>query len=590
MITTLQPLASLSFAELRDRLTARVDELNNADSLDLTEALHYLVKLPISAHTADSVEALVQLARNFLSAARPTDALEAASRAAHCAIALKDKALQARARRMEGVALTDLGRFSEAMIVNSDQLSLARELRDKKKEMLAISCCGQVCAAMGQLHAAVQYYERALELIEESRWEGEEAIVRNNLADCALRLRAPEFGLRALSQLPTSPPQNTRDAIISLASRGTLARLHLLIGDIVGARNIAKECTSLSKMARDERQTQSTEALLGLIDVCSGEAATGLIRISKALDYARRFNHTDVADYLGVCIDANEAAGYPDRALDYLQELVQWKRQSVESDFVPLPDGGFTESIQFQSGTSRLDDGLMAKAHSLQTCLLDRIQRFTEVAINAEIASGHDLYRTFRLGNLAARLATAIGLTDQRVASLRLGAQLCNVGMIAIPDRILQKATSLSEAEYEILRDHTRFGCELLRKSKLQMLDAACVIAEQHHERYDGSGYPRGLSGEAISKEARIVGICDAFDAMTHRRSRNVKSMSAHEALRELHRVAGSQFDGPYVEVFIDLIQNEIPKHRNLDAFLAEGAEDFEYVRARARTEIVIQK
>jgi HD-GYP domain-containing protein (c-di-GMP phosphodiesterase class II) len=590
MGTTHQSLASLSFAELRDRLTARVNELDNADSLDLTEVLHYLVQLPISAHTADSIEALVQLARNFLSAARPTDSLEAASHAVRCAIALQDKALRARARRMEGVALTDLGRFAEAMIVNSDQLMLARELKDKKKEMLAISCCGQVCVAMGQLDAAVRYYERALELIEENQWEGEEAIVRNNLADCALRMRAPEFGLRALSRLPTAPPQNTRDAIIALASRSTLARLHLLVGDIVSARNLAKDCTSLSIMARDERQTHSTEVTLGLIDVCSGEVAAGLMRINKALDYARCLNQTDIADYLGACIDAQEAAGYPDRALEYLEELVQLKRKAIEGEVVPLPDTDFTELIQVQNRISPFDDGLLAKVHSLQTVVLERIQRLVEMAINAEIASGHDLYRTFRLGNLAARLAEAIGFTAQRVASLKLGAQLCNIGMIAMPDRILQKADSLSQGEHQILCDHTRFGGELLRKSKLRVLDSACVIAEQHHERYNGTGYPHGLKREEISEEARLVAICDAFDAMTHRRSRNAKSMSAHEALRELHRVAGSQLDGSYVEAFIDLIQNEIPKHRNLDAFLAEGAEDFEYVRARARAETVIQK
>ena len=69
-----------------------------------------------------------------------------------------------------------------------------------------------------------------------------------------------------------------------------------------------------------------------------------------------------------------------------------------------------------------------------------------------------------------------------------------------------------------MLRGHTEYGAELLRKSKLQILDVAAVIAEQHHEHYDGSGYPHGLSGEAIAEEARIVAVCDAFDAMTHRR------------------------------------------------------------------------
>ena len=177
---------------------------------------------------------------------------------------------------------------------------------------------------------------------------------------------------------------------------------------------------------------------------------------------------------------------------------------------------------------------------------------------------------------------------EGRIAPFALGAQLSNIGMMAIPSRILQNPRGLSENERNILCAHTQFGAELLRKSKLLSLDVAIMIAEQHHERYDGSGYPRGLSGEAIAEEARIVAICDAFDAMTHKRPSRGTPLSVEGALSELKQGAGSQFDPRLVNAFVELIERELSQHADFDEFLAEGANEVEYVRVRARMEALI--
>lgn len=157
-----------------------------------------------------------------------------------------------------------------------------------------------------------------------------------------------------------------------------------------------------------------------------------------------------------------------------------------------------------------------------------------------------------------------------------------------MPARILQKRRGLSESERHVMRAHTQYGAELLRKSKLQIVDVAARVAEQHHERYDGSGYPHSLSGEAISEEARIVSICDASDAMTHRRLWRLNPLSVQAALNELRRGAGSQFDPQLANAFIGFIQREFWEHDDFDAFLAEGADELEYVRARTRMEVLI--
>jgi HD-GYP domain-containing protein (c-di-GMP phosphodiesterase class II) len=364
----------------------------------------------------------------------------------------------------------------------------------------------------------------------------------------------------------------------------------LLVGDVDAARVHARASARLSKVARMEKVARSTEAVLGLIAVLSGAVKRGLSVVDRELTFARDANHTELPDYLSICIDAYEAAGYSDRALEYLYELVAWKKKSVETAVLPLQYEGLTNSIQFQTGISLFDNGLFAKAYSLESGVRDRIQRLVETAINAEIGGGHDIYRPFRVANLARYLAASLGWNHQRIASLVLGAQLCNIGMIAIPARILVKPDRLSEGENNVLHSHTEYGADLLRRSKLQVLDIAAVIAEQHHEHYDGSGYPHGLSGEAIAEEARIVAVCDAFDAMTHKRPSRQTPLSIDAALRELMQGAGRQFDPPLVNAFVEFIQRESSRQDDFDAFLSEGADEIEYVRVRARMEALIDE
>ena len=275
--------------------------------------------------------------------------------------------------------------------------------------------------------------------------------------------------------------------------------------------------------------------------------------------------------------------------MGYLEELFELRKKSVEADIAQVPYEGSVEPLFFRTGSSLAEGELLVKAQLLRATIEGRLQRFVETAINAEITSGHDLYRTFRVAKLARLLAAERGFDEQRRASLAVGAQLCNVGMMAIPVRILQKRRGLSVGELVVLRDHTLYGAELLRRSKLRILEGASVIAAQHHERYDGSGYPQGLRGEEIGEEARIVAICDAFDAMTHRRPWRRSPLSVQAALKEISRGATSQFDPILAGLFVDLVHREFWKHDDFDAFLADGAHEHEYVRDRARIEKLLK-
>ena len=119
-----------------------------------------------------------------------------------------------------------------------------------------------------------------------------------------------------------------------------------------------------------------------------------------------------------------------------------------------------------------------------------------------------------RMAHVAGLIAEGLGLPEEEARLIELAAPLHDMGKIAIPDAILLKPGPLTDQETQIMRRHPRIGHELLSGSQNRFIQAGATVALRHHERYDGSGYPDGLVGEAIPLEARIVAVADVFDAL----------------------------------------------------------------------------
>ncbi|MCG7343143.1 HD-GYP domain-containing protein [Sporosarcina sp. ACRSL] len=136
---------------------------------------------------------------------------------------------------------------------------------------------------------------------------------------------------------------------------------------------------------------------------------------------------------------------------------------------------------------------------------------------------------------------------------LRWGSYFHDIGKLSIPLEILNKPGKLTREEWDIMKSHSSIGANIMRAHPVQWLKDAAFIVEQHHERYDGTGYPRGLKGDEISLEASIVSVVDAFDAMTTERVYK-EAISIEEAIAELKRGKGTQFHPKVVEHFIKVI------------------------------------
>jgi diguanylate cyclase (GGDEF)-like protein/putative nucleotidyltransferase with HDIG domain len=157
----------------------------------------------------------------------------------------------------------------------------------------------------------------------------------------------------------------------------------------------------------------------------------------------------------------------------------------------------------------------------------------------------------------AVATAEALGLPRDRVATIRAAALLHDIGKIGVPDSILNKQGPLTEAEWEPVREHPELGVEILRHV-IDLVNCLPAILH-HHEHYNGAGYPGGLRNNDIPLEARILAIADAYDAITSLRPYRSR-LSSQEALAELRRCAGTQFDPELVEVFCQIIEPALSK------------------------------
>jgi putative two-component system response regulator len=186
-------------------------------------------------------------------------------------------------------------------------------------------------------------------------------------------------------------------------------------------------------------------------------------------------------------------------------------------------------------------------AQAVRDAHIDTLRRLTRAVEYHDGATGAHIER---VGEHAAAIGRAIGLEPARVELLRIAAPLHDIGKIAVPGAILRKPEPLTDVERSLIEQHTERGRELLQGSGNDVLELAATIAWTHHERWDGGGYPRGLVGEAIPLEGRIVAVADVFDALTSDRPYR-GAIGVDEALATIAGESGKSFDPAVVEAFL---------------------------------------
>ncbi|HWP35537.1 MAG TPA: HD domain-containing phosphohydrolase [Thermodesulfobacteriota bacterium] len=328
-----------------------------------------------------------------------------------------------------------------------------------------------------------------------------------------------------------------------------------IITDVL-SRRLARDgytvITASSAAEARARVAESRPAVL-LADIqMPGESGLDL------LAWARRYD-PDLAVIMITALGAVSAAVQALRAgaADYilkpfnLEQVSIAVRRALERRQALITNRAYREGLEAMVAES-------TRAHAEAVREIQATYDATLRALGAALSyrEGSSPHHSRRVAAIAGAIAQRLALAPAERDALERAALLHDIGKIAIPDAILTKPGRLTEEEYAVMRNHPRKGYELL--SRIRFLRPAAEIVYAHQERYDGSGYPRGLAGEAIPLGARILAVANAYDAMTAGRHYQPR-LADTEARERLRAGAGSHFDPRVVEAFLSIPPEELP-------------------------------
>ena len=194
------------------------------------------------------------------------------------------------------------------------------------------------------------------------------------------------------------------------------------------------------------------------------------------------------------------------------------------------------------------------------------------LALIAEFKDGSTGSHLVKVAEYCTDIARGLKLPKHDIEYLRYASPLHDVGKLIIPDSILKKKGGLTPEEREVVKKHAEIGAEVFQGSNLNLLKVATMISLTHHERWDGTGYPRGLEGKGIPIFGRIVALADVFDALTSKRPYK-KAFGFDEAIRIIREESGTHFDPDVVSAFMKRkkqIRKIWKSNRKIDLFISE--------------------
>jgi putative two-component system response regulator len=220
---------------------------------------------------------------------------------------------------------------------------------------------------------------------------------------------------------------------------------------------------------------------------------------------------------------------------------------------------GLKATVQERSQT--LEDALQDLELSQTQVWVSQAETIFRLARMVEFRDEETGHHLHRMSSYCEIIARQIGLPPQRCEMVRLASQLHDVGKVAVPDSILLKRGKLTAEEFEVIKGHAETGFQMLAGSPAEVVQLGAQIARTHHERYDGGGYPRGLSGDEIPLDGRMAAIADVFDALTSDRVYR-SALPVKSAIRMMQEERGQHFDPELLDLFF-AAQSDIDAIRN---------------------------
>ena len=523
----------------------------------------------------DTLEATFTLCRKLYSHASSAAAVPLARAALVAARTAGDPTLMRRAATACGVLLGDTGDTVGAMECYIDALRLAAAAEDREKMSGLWGNMGATASVAGSFELAARCYSRALALVEKD--EGpvfSRFAACANLASACYKLGRLDEGLRygERALLEMTPEICARDPYNTILLRRNLVRLFVASGRMAEAR-VHVEAAAREAFGGPPRMRIAAETARAVYEVALGQNDIALTRLDNAIAEARTAPAA-LQDALICAIRCEEASGNAARALLRLEELSDHVyRSNIEKAREHIRLAGMQDIEHFDG----VQDHEQARARLISQLhpphQPEGWKALQRLGVSAALPIDGTGWHGVRVGALTRALAQAVGTPAVQAREIGLAAELHDIGMTAVPAVILAKPGPLNGSERLVVQRHAQAGAEMLAEGRHPRMLLAQDIARYHHARFDGTGHPARVGGEFIPAAARMCAVADAYDMMVCGFGGR-KPVSMGEALDELRRHAGGQFDPDLVECFDDVIRSEAGG-RGMDLSSNTGMEDF---------------
>ncbi|HTN50564.1 MAG TPA: HD domain-containing phosphohydrolase [Burkholderiaceae bacterium] len=563
--------------ELRQNIAAPPADLPSF----IDDWLRRLRAIPFNVAPKKRVELLSDAsAQYYFHGQRVFNAVEPIALAVMLAEQEGDQALLRRALSIQGLVLTGTRNTPDALRSLTRALDIAENTPDK------------VAVAAAWINISVTFLEATL--YNDARVCYDRAdIMAQSIDDEALRasLRARALHGSAVTSLYLHEylqgvdaceeaqqlllePRDREHELLRAILEATYAQLLLALNRTSDAAVHAAVAREMAVKSGAARAKISAATVSGLVEVYKGNVDVGISRIVAIRDQSKILTGS-YREALLASVTAYEKAGQPDRALSMNRELMMhirtqhreaiMQQQQQHLQRLGLPD---TDTASLRAIEDR-DEALKRK---LEEAAAKQGEFLEHMALTVELREEDSGEHAFRVAMWAHLLALEHGVDPTEAQLIELAARLHDIGKVVIPDSVIRKRTALSQGERQLIETHAATGADFLIRAKVPYAALAEEIARHHHEAWSGEGYPDGIPGDAIPLPARIVGLCDAFDSLVHHRPWR-PAWRVEEALGHLVRESGRQFDPTLVDQFIPLVRRTYAKHPDVDAYLAQSAQ-----------------
>ncbi|MDX2007520.1 MAG: tetratricopeptide repeat protein [Meiothermus sp.] len=493
--------------------------------------------------------------------AEPLKALAALNTALEIVTQTGEVAAQASFLSNIGVLLTETGDYSGAL----DRFLAAYQIyqqpgQNQRNRAVNLACIGNLYAELEDFTYANQYFDHALQIARQTEEHAVEIQVLELKAKAKLIEGRPREAQNLYGYVLQLCRQNGLEATQAQAMEG-LARTHHALGEFDQAAKIRQKALEMAR-AHGWRQTELTSLLgLGQDHLALQDKDFALQWATKALELAQQADRKKTLfEVHRLLSQIYKQKGDLARSIEHLEEYHRLEREVFKAESERqrqiLSARLDLERVRSEAETLKLKNDIERQARERAEAEVER--RTTELekarqemvsrlALAAEYRDDITGEHTYRVGRNAALIARELGWKPEEIELLRLAARLHDVGKIGIPDSILLKPGKLSPEETQQMKLHTQIGARILSGGQSRLLMMAEEIALNHHERWDGGGYPNFIFKDHIPLSARIVAVADVLDALTHDRPYKV-AWTVREALEEIYSMSGTAFDPAVVE------------------------------------------